>query len=273
MIKITDTVKHMVIINVLVFALKYILGQKGIDLNSILALHFPKSHLFQPWQLISHMFMHADVNHLLFNMLALWMFGSALEQVFGVKKFLFFYISAGIGAALISLGVDYMSFSIDIAPHLSNLNFSKEQLDSIMSLDIVQNGMFRGEILGEKLNGILSKSEMSKLDNLSFEALFKMNVFAQKSMLGASGAIMGVLVGYGMLFPNAELMLLFFPVPVKAKYFIPVLIGLDIFSGLTGIAIFSPNNTAYWAHIGGALIGLIMMLYWKKTQFNNKRWY
>lgn len=272
MIKITNTVKHLVIINVLVFALKYILSQKGIDLDSILALHFPKSHLFQIWQLVSHIFMHGDINHLLFNMLALWMFGSALEQVFGMKKFLFFYFSAGIGAALISLGVDYIDYSINIAPYLSELNFSKEQMNSIMSLDIVQGNMFRGELLSEKLKDILSNNELSKLTNPSFEALFKMNIFAQKAMLGASGAIMGVLVGYGMLFPNSELMLLFFPVPVKAKYFIPVLIGLDVFSGLTGISIFSPNNTAYWAHIGGALTGLVMMLYWKKTQFNKNRW-
>jgi len=141
-----------------------------------------------------------------------------------------------------------------------------------MSLDIVQDGMFRGEILGDKLKGVLSNLELSRLNNSSFEALFKINIFAQKAMLGASGAIMGVLVAFGMLFPNSELMLLFFPVPVKAKYFIPVLIGLDVFSGLTGISIFSPSNTAYWAHIGGALTGLLMMLYWKKTQFNKNRW-
>ena len=83
---------------------------------------------------------------------------------------------------------------------------------------------------------------------------------------------MGVLVAFGMLFPNAELMLLFFPFPVKAKYFIPVIVGMDIFSGLTGVSIFSPSNTAYWAHVGGALTGLLLVLYFKKTQFNNNRW-
>ena len=272
MIKITDTVKHLVIINVLVFALKYILSQRGIDLDSILALHFPKSHLFQIWQLVTHIFMHGDINHLLFNMLALWMFGSALEQVFGMRKFLFFYFSAGIGAALFSLGIDYIDYSINISPYLTELSLTSEQLNKIMSFDIIQNGMFRGDLLGDKLQGVLSNNELSKLNNSSFEALFNMNVFAQKAMLGASGAIMGVLVGFGMLFPNSELMLLFFPVPVKAKYFIPVLIGLDVFSGLTGISIFSPSNTAYWAHIGGALTGLIMMLYWKKKQLNKNRW-
>ncbi|MEM1121889.1 MAG: rhomboid family intramembrane serine protease [Bacteroidota bacterium] len=202
----TGVVKHLVIINVLFF-----LASQAIPLD-ILALRFPEVPSFQPFQIITHMFMHGGLMHILFNMFALWMFGSAVESVWGPKRFLFFYLAAGLGAALFTIGVDYYQY------------FSDPQ------------------------------------------------TFRYSLMVGASGAIMGVLVAFGMLFPNAELMLLFFPVPVKAKYFIPVIVVMDIFSGITGVSIFSPSNTAYWAHVGGALAGLIMVLFWRGTQFDNNRW-
>ncbi len=202
----TGVVKHLIIINVLFF-----LAKQALSLDSF-ALRFPEVDSFQPYQIITHMFMHGDLMHILFNMFALWMFGSAVESVWGPKKFLIFYLIAGLGAAFFTIGIEYYQY------------YSDPQ------------------------------------------------TFRYSLMVGASGAIMGVLVAFGMLFPNAELMLLFFPVPVKAKYFIPVIVGMDIFSGLTGVSIFSPSNTAYWAHVGGALAGLIMVLFWKKTQFNNNRW-
>lgn len=202
----TGVVKHLIIINVLFF-----LAKQALPLDSF-ALRFPEVDSFQPYQIITHMFMHGDLMHILFNMFALWMFGSAVESVWGPKKFLTFYLIAGLGAAFFTIGIEYYQY------------YSDPQ------------------------------------------------TFRYSLMVGASGAIMGVLVAFGMLFPNAELMLLFFPVPVKAKYFIPVIVGMDIFSGLTGVSIFSPSNTAYWAHVGGALAGLIMVLFWKKTQFDNNRW-
>ncbi|MGB0896220.1 MAG: rhomboid family intramembrane serine protease [Flavobacteriaceae bacterium] len=250
MIRITDTIKHLLIINVLFFAAKYVALQSGVNLTEHLGLFFIKNELFMPWQFVTTMFMHANVNHILFNMLALWMFGSALEQVWGKTKFLFFYFSAGIGASLIYTLVNYIQF------------------------DNVYSGLLSAGLSSNDISIILDTGSYntSILKYVSQEALESFYSIYNAPAVGASGAIMGLLVGYGMLFPNAELMLLFFPVPVKAKYFIPVLIGLDIFSGLTGISIFSPNNTAYWAHIGGALIGFVMMMYWKKTQFNKNRW-
>ena len=202
----TGVVKHLIIINVLFF-----IAKQGLGLDSF-ALYFPETEHFQPYQIITHMFMHGGLMHILFNMFALWMFGSSVESVWGPKKFLAFYLIAGLGAALFTIGIDYYQY-----------------------INATEN-------------------------------------FYYSAMLGASGAIMGVLVAFGMLFPNAELMLLFFPFPVKAKYFIPVIVGMDIFSGLTGVSIFSPSNTAYWAHVGGALTGLLLVLYFKKTQFNNNRW-
>ena len=105
-----------------------------------------------------------------------------------------------------------------------------------------------------------------------FRMLFDLNVMTIGSMVGASGAIMGVLVAFGMLNPNAELMMLFLPIPIKAKYFIPGIIALDLFSAFTGVSIFSPSNTAYIAHIGGAVTGFLLMYFWKKNPFDNYRW-
>ena len=208
MLRFTGVVKHLVIINVLFFLAKYALG--GLD---SFALHFPESSNFKPFQLVTHMFMHGNEMHILFNMFALWMFGTQVESVWGPKKFLAFYLICGFGSALLSIGIDYYQFS-----------------------------------------------------------QHTIGAYGYSPMLGASGAIMGILVAFGMLFPNAELMLIFFPVPIKAKYFIPAIVGLDIFSGITGVSIFSPSNTAYWAHVGGALTGLLLILYFRKTQFDNNRW-
>jgi membrane associated rhomboid family serine protease len=113
---------------------------------------------------------------------------------------------------------------------------------------------------------------LSQVDNTSFKALFDLNVKSNGAMVGASGAIMGILVAFGMLNPNAELMLIFLPIPIKAKYFIPGIIVLDLISATTAVSFFSPSNTAYIAHIGGAVTGFLIMYFWKKNQFNKYRW-
>ena len=110
------------------------------------------------------------------------------------------------------------------------------------------------------------------INSTNFGALFDMNIIARSTMVGASGCIMGILVAFGMMNPEAKLMLIFLPIPIKAKYFIPGIIILDLISGITGQSFFSPSNTAYMAHVGGALTGFLIMWYWKKTQFNKNRW-
>lgn len=265
MLKITEVVKHLLIINVLFFIGKYALGL------DFFALHFPASDHFQPFQLVTHMFMHGNEMHILFNMFALWMFGSQLETIWGPKKFLFFYFAAGLGAALFSLGVDYFQYT-NLTASIANLNLSDNTLSQIMSFDIVESNYFKPDLLQKDMQAILPESQFSAISRADFKSLFELNMFANKSMLGASGAIMGLLVAFGMSFPNAELMLLFLPIPIKAKYFIPVIVAMDIFSGVTGVSIFSPSNTAHWAHVGGALTGLLLMIYWEKTQFDKNRW-
>ena len=248
--RISPTVKQLLIINV-IFYFGSSMSLNTEFIYSLFSLHFPENPDFKFWQLITHMFMHGGILHLAFNMFALWMFGSAIESIFGSRRFIFFYITCGLGAALAQIGFLYYSFyfNLDI--------LTSSGYDSQSVLNLLMEGRYNtnwGNILGA--DGLLSF-------NTSFLA----------TMVGASGAIMGVLVAFGMFFPESKLMLIFFPIPIKAKYFIPGIILLDLFSAITGQAIFSPSNTAYIAHIGGALTGFLIMYYWKKNQFNQNRWY
>lgn len=243
----TDAVKHLLIINVLMFVGTMTVGS-GLFYDYF-ALFPLKNEMFQPWQMLTHMFMHGDLRHILFNMFALWMFGTAVEQVFGTKKFIIFYLLAGLGAAVIQLAYLHFQYNsgLDV---LSAAGFDSSGVISTLNEGKYNTGW--ESVLGNKLEDFIS----------SFNT----------SMVGASGAIMGVLVAFGMLFPNSKLMLIFLPVPVKAKYFIPVIIGLDLISALTGQSFMSPNNTAYVAHLGGALTGFLMVYFWKKDQFDGYRW-
>ncbi len=242
--KITDTVKHLIILNVIFFAASSLLG---VNLGNWLALYFPKNEHFGIWQFISHMFMHGSFMHILFNMYALWAFGSPLEQMWGRNKFIFFYFSAGIGAGLIYTAVNYFQFN-NIFDDLINAGISNTEIQTLL-----ETGRYNTDILNQ----------------ISEKRLTDLYQTYNTPAVGASGAIYGVLVAFGMSFPNAKLALIFFPVPVAAKYFIPVLIALDLFSGVTGFSLFG-GGIAHFAHVGGALIGFIMMQYWKRTQFN--RW-
>ena len=213
------------------------------------AMYFPQNDVFKPWQIITHMFMHGGAMHILFNMFALWMFGSPVEQVLGSKRFLFLYISAGLGAVLLQVGFYYFQFM----PGYNTL------LESGLSSESIKQMLSSNEVLAG-----VSKSQVTLLKDI-FPAY-------NASMVGASGCIMGVMAAFGMMNPEAKLMMIFLPIPIKAKYFIPGIIILDLISGITGQSFFSPSNTAYMAHVGGALTGFLIMWYWKKNQFNSNRW-
>ncbi len=240
--KITEAIKHLIILNVILFAAKSLIP--SLPLDQYLALFFPQNEHFGVWQFVSHMFMHGGFTHILFNMYALWAFGSPLEQMWGRNKFIFFYFSAGIGAGLIYTGVNYFQFN-NIYNELINAGIQTVDIQNLLTTGSYNTGIL--EYVSEK-----SITDLYQIYNTP--------------AIGASGAVYGVLVAFGMSFPNAKLALIFFPVPIAAKYFIPVLIGLDLFSGLTGFSLFGAN-TAYFAHVGGAIIGFIMMKYWQKNQF------
>ena len=205
MINITPTVKQLLIINILFFIGTQIIGDQAYVYFALFPFENPNFHV---WQLLTHMFMHGGFMHIAFNMFALYSFGTMLESIWGSKKFLFFYISCGLGAG------------------------------------ILQN------LINTFTNDIMSVA------------------------VGASGAIYGLLTAFAFMFPNAELALMFIPVPIKAKYFVPGLLAMDLFLGFGGSSIFGGGGTgiAHFAHVGGAIVGFIMMWYWKKNSFDNKRW-
>ena len=193
------------------------------------------------------MFMHGDLGHIFFNMFGLYMFGTPIEQMWGKNKFIFFYLSTGFGAAALQLLL---------------YNY---QINNIYSL-LISEGLTQNDIKSFFKSGDLSFSYINSVgrDNL-ISALSAFNGV----MVGASGALYGVLVAFAFLFPDARLMLLFPPIPVKAKYLVPILILSDLFFGFTSYSI---GPIAHFAHVGGAITGLLMMWYWKKNQFDNNRW-
>lgn len=240
--KITDAVKHLIIINVVFFVITHVLKM---DFSNSLSLYFPKNENFGFWQFLSHMFVHGSPMHLIFNMYGLWAFGTPLEKIWGRNKFLFFYFSAGLGAGIIYSLVNYYQFN-GTYEQLINLELTTSDIQNLLD-----SGSYNPKIL-ESIN----ESKLSE-----FYATY------HTPAVGASGAVYGVLVAFAMYYPNSKLALIFFPVPIAAKYFIPVIILGDLFFGVTK---YSVGNIAHFAHIGGAIIGFIIAWYWKKNQF--KRW-
>lgn len=244
--RLTAAIKHILIINILFFIATSMYGEQ---MYQWFSLWFPENENWRIYQIVSHMFMHGGFMHILFNMYALWAFGSPLERMWGMNKFLFFYFSAGLGAALIHTGVNYYQFN--------------EGVEAIVNSGVNEADLMAIIKEGKYSPGWYNAASQGTIDRF----LSAFNTPA----VGASGAIYGILVAFGMMFPNSELFLIFLPIPIKAKYFIPVLVGLDLFSGVTGYPIFG-SGIAHWAHVGGALFGFLMMWYWKRTQFNKNRW-
>jgi membrane associated rhomboid family serine protease len=231
---IPPVVKNLIIINAIMLFVTYVMGMKGIDLYKILGLHYYASPDFRPYQLVTHLFMHGDIWHLVFNMFSLWMFGRVLESVWGPKRFFIYYFVTGLGAAFLHTFVNFLEFQY-IAGKMS-----PEDVQMVLSqgTEIFQQGKNFTDVAAGKLNMILNIPTV-----------------------GASGAVFGILLGFGMLFPNTELMLLFPPIPIKAKYFVLGYGAIELFSGITG----SGSNIAHFAHLGGMLFGFFMIKYWNRN--------
>lgn len=242
--RVSEIVKHLIIINIIFFVASIVFGELMYDL---FAMHYPKNSDFIIWQPITHMFMHGDISHILFNMFGLWMFGTPLEQMWGKKKFIFYYLSAGFGAVLIQTIVYHYDVNL-VTKLLSENGLSNADINSFFDTGRLNTSII--QLVGE-------------------ERLYSGFQSYKAVMVGASGALYGILVGFAMLFPNVQLMLLFPPIPIKAKVLVPLLILFDLFFGFTS---YSVGRIAHFAHIGGAVTGFIMMWYWKKNQFNDRRW-
>lgn len=218
----SPVVKNLILLNVLVFVA--CLFYPG--LTELFAMHYPSNPDFKPWQLVTHMFTHGGLLHIFFNMYALFNFGAILEndRVLGSKRFAFLYLFSGFGAIFFHLAInDIMAYN-----YTGTILFNNESIANL---------------------------------TLSAEAIKNLSAIYYSGVVGASGAIYGLLAAFGYLFPNTPLMFLFIPVPIKAKYMIPlVIIAYDIAFAQYGL-----DNVAHYAHIGGAIFGFLLILFWNKT--------
>ncbi len=234
--------KRLIIINALVFLFTEFLSP---SLRGTFALFFFESEFFRPFQLITHMFTHGGIGHIFFNMFALFMFGGPLERVWGPKRFLIFYLVTGLGAVFLHQLVNFIQMNQAIA-----------QLTPDMQQEIARYGV--PDFLKKYMGQMVDQNMVAPIQSLI--SIFNIPV------VGASGAVFGILAGFAMLFPNTELMLLFFPVPIKAKYFVLIYAAIELF---LGVSQFQGDNIAHFAHLGGALFGFILVKFWnsKRSSF------
>ncbi len=209
--------RNLLIVNVLCFLANTVCQRYGIDLNSIFGLHFFIADNFHLWQLLTYMFMHANLEHIFFNMFAVWMFGRTLEYVWGPQRFLSYYLICGIGAGVMQECVQYVEYATQLASY-SGVDFGSGAIPMATYLNMMNT-------------------------------------------VGASGAVYGVLLAFGMLFPNDSLFVFPIPVPIKAKWFV---VGYAVIELVLGIST-TRDGVAHFAHLGGMLFGLICILHWKKA--------
>jgi membrane associated rhomboid family serine protease len=216
----------------MMFLATFVLKHQGIDLESLLGLHWIGSDVFRPYQFVSYMFMHANFTHILFNMFALWMFGYLLENAFGSKRFLIYYMVTGIGAAVFQMFIYHLRI---------------RSIEAVLTPDQIQLVYSQGL-------GLLERNL-----NYSDSAMGALNGLINGNMIGASGAVFGILLAFGMLFPN-NLIYVYFAIPVKAKWFVIIYGALELFLGFSNS---SGDNVAHFAHLGGMIFGFMMLMYWK----------
>ncbi len=223
MMNMPPVTKNLLILNILCFFGSVVAQKHGIDLNGILGLHFFLADDFYLFQLFTYMFMHADLQHIFFNMFAVWMFGRILEQVWGPKRFLTYYLICGIGAGIIQEIVQLVHY------------------ETVLSHYQTVKTAF----------GTIPMQEYLNLLNT----------------VGASGAVFGILLAFGMLFPNQKLFIIPIPVPIKAKFFV---IGYAVLELYLGFSNNPSDNVAHFAHLGGMIFGFFLILYWKKKGRNGR---
>ena len=231
--RIPTVTKNLLAINVLMFLALLVAETKGVDLNAVLGLHLFMSGDFQPYQLVTYMFMHGNVTHLFFNMFALYMFGRTLEYMWGAKRFLAYYLVAGVGAALVQEAVGIVRYNMALE------GMSPQDVELVMSYGL--NALHEGK-------------------NFVNPQLAQLNLVLNSTTVGASGAIYAILLGFGMLFPEERMFVFPVPFPIKAKYFVMGYAIIELYLGVSG----SADGVAHFAHLGGMLFGLLLILYWRK---------
>jgi len=266
----TPVVKNLLIINTLLFLATILLSDKfGFDLTAVLGLHYPGATDFKVWQFITYMFMHGGFSHILFNMFALWMFGNVLENVWGPKRFLSFYMITGIGAGLTYIVWIHFAISPELSlinhvisdPSISNLSalienhrFAVSQYSGSIWTDFLQ---FQDNVNAYNAN---PQNHLAAQKIVTFLSEYRSYFLNQHVVIGASGAVFGLLLAFGMMFPNS-LIYVYFAIPVKAKWFVIIYGAIELFSGVYNRP---GDNVAHFAHLGGMLFGYLLIVYWKK---------
>jgi membrane associated rhomboid family serine protease len=260
-------IKNLLIINGLVYLAQVTLEpMMGNKLVNMFALHYWGSDLFRPHQIVTHLFMHGNFGHLFMNMFTLWMFGATLENVWGPKRFLIFYMICGIGAAMCHMGVlayDNMNISRDVHAFLEDPTYSNFAiLDRKYDLN---SGNFQVETLKNALAQYPNSPQLIQTAKVFLQEF--LSQYRDTATLGASGAVYGILFAFGYLFPNS-LIFLYFLFPVKAKYVVGILIVFELFSGIQNSA---GDNVAHFAHLGGVLFSFLLLRIWSRN--NRKHFY
>jgi membrane associated rhomboid family serine protease len=233
--------KNILILNIMFFVATLILETQKIDLVSQFGAHYVNSPLFQPFQIVTHFFMHGGIFHIFFNMWLFVMLGAYLERIWGPKRFFIFYIATALGA-----------FGLYNIMGVYELEVLKNQL--------VQQGFDLNEINNMIRNGEYNQAAF--IDNSSYHD-YVINSFTP--MVGASGAVFGIMAAFAILFPNTEFMI-YFMFPIKAKFLVGGYLLLEMYLAYQDNA---GDNTAHLAHVGGAIVGGIIVLIWRKTDKNN----
>jgi len=262
-------VKNLLILNVIFFAGTYFVGMTtGQDLTGLLGLRYPFGSDFRPFQFVTYMFMHGSLSHLFFNMFALWMFGRILENVWGNQRFLIYYMVCGIGAAL----VHYLVAWFEINPVINAMDAFLDQ-PSLQNLSafIASHKFHVSENSGIIWDHFLEFQKQANLltmnpanhsalqASVDFISEYREYYLNLPNVVGASGAVFGLLLAFGMLFPNAEIMI-YFLFPLKAKWFVIIYGAIELFAGFAD----STSNVAHFAHLGGMVFGFLLIRYWRK---------
>lgn len=257
-------VKNLLIINVLLFFATVVFQQTGlVDLERWLGLHYFSSQLFQPWQPVTYMFMHANFGHLFFNMFALWMFGAAVENTWGTKRFLLYYFITGVSAGLMHYLVIYFQIHPTIA--LMNQFLADPSLDGFRTLVTQYHGKYLNTDALQQTLAYLEHSPSILPDVVNNVVSSKEAILNQFNLVGASGAVFALLLAFGMLFPNAEIYI-YFLFPIKAKWFVVIYGALELIYGVAGTG----DGVAHFAHLSGMLVGLVLILLWKRYDKNRR---
>jgi len=256
---IPPVVKNLIIINVIMLLVAWVAETTfQVDLNRILGLYTPGSPSFRPYQFVTHMFMHGGFTHLFFNMFALYMFGRILEQVWGGKRFLIYYLVTGFGAAAIHVLVNYLHFHAIQTDAVAMLNTPSPQ--SFAAFVTKHFPEYYDQVYSNFLDKwFVAPSNPVFIEQASQYTQQLLQLQLEIPTVGASGAVYGVLLAFGMLFPNTILMLLIPPIPIKAKWMVIIYGGLELFLGLTQPG----SNIAHFAHLGGMIFGFILIKYWR----------